>query len=45
MQYFTIYMTVNFIHGITNRFLLDENYKTTLIKFVEFLTKLTSYTV
>ena len=28
---FTIYMTGNLIHGIINRFLLDENYKTTLI--------------
>ena len=28
---------VNLIHGIINRFLLDENYKTTLIKFAEFL--------
>ena len=37
IQYFTIYMIVNLIHGIINRFLLDENYKTALIKFVEFL--------
>ena len=37
IQYFTIYMTVNLIHGIINRFLLDESYKTSLIKFVEFL--------
>ena len=37
VQYFTIYMTVNLIHSIINRFSLDENYITTLIKFVEFL--------
>ena len=37
IQYFTIYMIVNLIHGVKNRFLLDENYKTTLFKFVEFL--------
>ena len=37
IQYFTIYMIVNLIHNIKNRFFLDENYKTILIKFVEFL--------
>ena len=39
IQYFTIYMymIVNLIHDIKNRFFLDENYKTILIKFVEFL--------
>ena len=37
IQYFTIYMIVNLIHDIKNRFFLDENYKTILIKFVEVL--------
>ena len=37
IQYFTIYMIVNLIHDIKNRFFLDENYQTILIKFVEFL--------
>ena len=37
IQYFTIYMIVNLIHDIKNRFFLDENYKTIIIKFVEFL--------
>ena len=34
IQYFTIYMIVNLIHDIKNRFFLDENYKTILIKGV-----------